>query len=96
MHKSLEEQLERVFVLKGYRSHDLKMVLITPQPVKAVIAQNAWSYAVKYTAKSLEEPDHEAALKLLLERHPSWTVIPSMLIQVDVHLTDAEKDVPES
>lgn len=96
MHKSLQETQDRVFVLTGYRKRDFKVVLITPEAVAGAIVLSAWAYAIKHTAKSLEEADHDAALKLLLERHPRWLVIPTLLMTVEVELATAENDIPES
>jgi len=41
-------------------------------------------------------PDHEAALALLTERHPSWQLIHSQVQNIPVMLNKAELDKPES
>jgi len=87
---------DRVFMLKGYLRSQFRAVLVTPEPQTVEKVRNAWGYAVKYTSKSLDEPDHEAALRLLVERHPKWLVIPSLTPSIEVDLKNAVHDVPES
>jgi len=50
--------------------------IITPDTTTKEIVMAAWSYAVHHRPKTLSTPDYDAALKLLLERHPSWQFIP--------------------
>jgi hypothetical protein len=92
---------DRVFQLQAYGSHpkhptEFQYVVITPESIDPQSVQAAWSYAVRYTAKGLDLPDHEAALKLLHQRHPSWTIIESAVRQTGVNLALAEQDNPET
>lgn len=90
--------MPRVFNLMAYqpRNETLNVVLITPEETDPNIVVSAWSYAVRYTAKALDLPDHEAALALLTERHPSWQLIHSQVQNIPVMLNKAELDKPES
>jgi hypothetical protein len=51
---------------------------------------------VRYTAKGLDLPDHEAAAHLLHQRHPSWTIVESQVIATGVNLALADQDTPEN
>jgi hypothetical protein len=92
---------DRVFQLQSY-GHEphapkpFQYVIITPEPVEAKVVQAAWSYAVRYTAKGLDLPDHEAAAHLLHQRHPSWTIIESAVQSIGVKLALADQDTPET
>lgn len=46
--------------------------VFVPDPTTEQVVSAAWSYAMQYSAKGLDLPDYEAAIKLLLERHPTW------------------------
>jgi hypothetical protein len=90
--------MNRIFVLQPYAGHkpaNFYYAVITPEPIDHVKVQAAWSYAVRYTAKGLDLPDHEAAITLLKERHPSWTIIQTMVQTIAIDLASVEKDVPE-
>lgn len=58
--------------------------------------RNAWAYAIRYSAKGLEAPDHEAACELILERHPSWFIANLAPHPVQVDLRNAQEDMPEA
>jgi hypothetical protein len=92
---------DRVFQLQsyGHQQHAPKpfqYVIITPEPVEPQVVQAAWSYAVRYTAKGLDLPDHEAAARLLHQRHPSWIIVESTVHPIGVNLALAEQDNPET
>jgi len=89
---------DRVFALQPYgrTEQQFAAVVITPEHTVDTAVRAAWAYAVRYTAKGLDLPDHEAALELLQQRHPSWTVIRSRAIPMPVDLTKADEDVAES
>lgn len=92
----------RVFSLQSYRSptqnakEPFHCTVITPNDVEITIVRAAWSYAVRYTAKGLDIPDHEAALELLMQRHPSWQIIRSAVQTVPIDLSFADNDKPEA
>ncbi|MGB7341111.1 MAG: hypothetical protein WBC91_19600 [Phototrophicaceae bacterium] len=73
-----------------------RYVVMTPEPIEHSIVIAAWAYALRHTAKGLDLPDHEAALELLLERHPSWQVIEGQVVNVPVQLAVADNDEPET
>lgn len=90
-----------VFILQPYgganpRKNPFNYVVIVPEGVTVQQVTAAWAYAVRYTAKGLDLPDHDAALQMFQERHPSWTVINSSVQPVQVNLAVADQDVPES
>ena len=70
--------------------------ILTQEPIIAQVAINAWTHAVRYTAKGLDYPDYEAALQLLLERHPSWQVVGLHCPTVAIDLRNAGEDIPET
>jgi len=90
---------DRVFALQPYGKTEpgFQYLVLLPEGVNdgAHLVRAAWAYAVRYTAKGLDLPDHDKALKLLQQRHPSWTIIPGRCITTPVDLTKADDDVPE-
>ena len=92
-------QPDRVFSLQSYGkgNPEFQYLVLLPEGVSdgAVLVPAAWAHAVRFTAKGLDLPDHEKAIKLLKERHPSWTIIPGRCINVPVNLAKADEDVPE-
>lgn len=86
---------DRIFILHGWQSKE-RFVVLTPEPITVAKVQNAWSYAVRYTAKALDLPDHNAAMKLMLERHPSWQVVESLCPNVQIDLSKADDDTPDA
>jgi hypothetical protein len=88
--------LGQVFILQNYGTKAAEYVVITPIPLSQEEIVAAWSYAVRYTAKGLDLPDHSSAIKMLQQRHPSWTVIQTTAMTVGVNLPLADKDQPES
>lgn len=89
-----------VFTLQPYggnqRQHPFSYVVIVPEGISLQHVAAAWAYAVRYTAKGLDLPDHNAALDMFKQRHPSWTVINSTVQPVQVSLALADQDVPEN
>ena len=87
----------RVFILQPYarKGEPFYCVIITPEDTPDDVVTAAWSYAVRYTAKGLDLPDHEAALQLMLERHSSWQAINAAPRNIPVNLQKADDDVPE-
>ena len=93
----MSAQLAQVFVLQQYGRYEvINFIIITPEPIDQMIVRSAWSYAVRYTARGLDLPDHEAATKLMLKRHPSWKLINSKPITIPVDLSVADNDEPEA
>lgn len=65
----------RVFNLVGVRNNaPFKAILVSPELVDFLDVTAAWSYAIRYTAKGLDIPDYEAAVKMLMQRHPAWKI----------------------
>jgi hypothetical protein len=89
----------RVFYLQTYGKNnpEFQYLVLLPEGVNdgENVVPAAWAYAVRYTAKGLDLPDHEKALQLLKERHSSWTIIPGRCINVAVDLSRADMDVPD-
>lgn len=73
----------------------LVAVLFVPDDVTSETAIAAWSYAVTYSAKGLNIPDYDAAVKLLKERHPNWEVRGGAFTAIKVNLAKAGDDIPE-
>jgi len=90
-------QTARVFVLQPYnRQTQIEYIVLTSHPEDVQKVTAAWSYAVRYTAKGLDLPDHEAALAMFKKRHPSWEIIESRTYPVNVNLAVADNDEPET
>lgn len=88
----------RVFNLKTYGSKgpkDFNYIVITPKAVEPEVVQAAWSYAVRYSAKGLDLPDYDEAIKLLQSRHGSWTLINTGVSNISVKLKLADNDKAE-
>lgn len=83
------------FRLLGYGNGRADLLVVVPElnMVKQVGA--AWAYAVRYTAKGIDLPDHDAAIRMMKERHPSWLFIESDVLDIHVNLKLADEDVPE-
>lgn len=90
--------MSQLWQLQPYANRDpqFKYVVLTPEPLEQPVVLAAWAYALRHTAQGLDLPDHQAALELLLERHPSWQIIEGQILTVPVQLQFAEKDEPES
>lgn len=70
-------------------------IVLTPEPVADETVVAAWTYALRFSAKGLDLPDYEAALELLIERHPSWEIV-----DMRVHIAHSDlrwnaEDIPE-
>jgi len=88
--------LGQIFILQNYGIALKEYAIITSIGVSQEDVTAAWSYAVRYTAKGIDLPDHEAAAKLLIERHPSWQILKTTVMTIAVNLAFADKDQPES
>lgn len=87
----------RVFTLRSVKNAATQNdrivgVLITPEGVSPERAAQAWSYALRHTAKGLDIPDYEAAAGMLQERHPTWQTVLSELGTVSYSPALAETD----
>jgi hypothetical protein len=87
-----------VFALQSYGNNrtPVNYIVITSQPVDPQIVTAAWSYAVRYTAKGIDLPDYDAAVEMMLKRHPSWKAVKSQVHSIGVNLAYADKDEPEA
>jgi hypothetical protein len=87
----------RVFALQAYGNRDhIYYTVVVPEGVQLQEVSAAWAYTVRYTAKGLDLPDHDAAIQLLQKRHPKWQVIATGVHTVSVDLNQADKDIPEN
>ncbi len=69
-------ETDKVYQLQPYGGvKEFQCIVVVPESVSIEMIQAAWSNAVRYTAKGLDLPDHDAALKRLKERHPTWSLI---------------------
>lgn len=69
--------------------------IIVADDTRHEVVQAAWSYAVRYTAKGLDVPDYDAAVKLMLSRHPSWRIENVHVAEVWYDPAVAENDSPD-
>jgi|GEM_PF-2515395 len=90
--------ISQVWQLQPYANRDpqFKYAVITPEPIEQPVIMAAWAYALRHTAQGLDLPDHQAALQLMMERHPSWQVVEGQAQAVPVKLQLADQDEPES
>ena len=56
----------------------------------------AWTYALRFSAKGLDLPDWDAALELLIQRHPLWQVIGRHARIINPDLTKTANDISET
>lgn len=54
---------------------DIIGYVLVPDTVTDEAVRHAWSYAVRYSAKTLDVPDYAASAQLLMQRHPSWQAV---------------------
>lgn len=99
MHKAHLEHKDQIFILRPYAKSSIKppktLVVYTDKPVTGEVMRNAWTYAVKYTATALNTPNYDAAVNLLLQRHPGWKIVDSIVLSVEVELDNAGEDIPD-
>jgi hypothetical protein len=90
-------ETDKVFQLLPYgrSTAEFHCIIVVPEAVSSEMVQAAWSNAVRYTAKGLDLPDHEAALNRLKERHPKWAVIRSLCYPATIDLRKADDDIAE-
>ncbi|MBK8032062.1 MAG: hypothetical protein IPO91_30240 [Chloroflexi bacterium] len=89
--------MDRIFMLQPYgKVTNFFYVVITPKPTDAALVTAAWSYAIRYTARGLDLPDHQAAVAMLKQRHPSWEIMETKVIPTAINLAAADQDVAES
>ena len=91
----MSTKVSQIFIMQNYATSVQEYVIVTPDLLPQEIVMAAWSYAVRYTAKGIDLPDHAAAANLLKQRHPSWNVIQTTAMTVGVNLALADKDQPE-
>lgn len=83
------------FAGKPRTPEDTLGLIITGDDADAKKVTTAWSYALRYTARGLDVPDQEAALKMMLERHPSWNFQPRTFQDVWYTPDTADDDKPD-
>ena len=89
---------KQVFVLQQYPDFNKSVTgVIVPKEVTRNQVQAAWSYAIEHSPLTLQKPDYDKAIKLLLERHPSWQLVSvGHGITISVDLKYAKDDEPET
>ena len=92
----MSTKVSQIFILQNYATSIQEYVIVTPDLLPQEIVTAAWSYAVRYTAKGIDLPNHGAAANLLQQRHPGWKIIQTTAMTVGVNLALADKDEPES
>jgi hypothetical protein len=99
---SYESKMGRIFQLtvphhhiNGKRLEFHGAIVMTPEAVSEEQLVIAWTYALRYSAKGLDYPDYEAALNLLIQRHPSWELIDRRAHIINPDFSKAIDDVPE-
>lgn len=85
----------KLFVIYGHRDVVYAVVAL-PEVTEADVVTAAWAYAVTFSAKGLNRPDYEAALELFKKRHPSWQVLGTKFTRIELSLSKADDDVPET
>ena len=97
MAQPTQQPQPRIFALQAYGGRlPLFYTIVVPEGVQPQEVSAAWAYAVRYTAKGLDLPDHDAAVQLLVKRHPKWQVVATGVQTVAVDLNQADKDNPEN
>jgi hypothetical protein len=71
-------------------------IVLTPEPTADETVVVAWTYALRYSAKGLDMPDYDAALALLLQRHPSWQIVDRRAHGINPDLSKDIEDTPET
>lgn len=83
------------YSVEGRDPAHLYIAVLLPEPAEWTTVRNAWTHAVRYSAKGLDLPDLPAALKLLKARHPAWEIIDTMVLDVMWDTQRAGEDVPD-
>lgn len=71
-------------------------VVILPDELCYRDVEAAWSHAVRYTARGLDLPDYEAAVSLMMQRHPSWVASVTRGFHVNYRAESADLDTPSA
>lgn len=84
--------MSRIFYITGYKptvdeqKRGYRLIVLTPEPIDENVISRAWGHAVKHTAISLEEPDHDAAIAKMLDENPSWELLEHPVCRINLHL----------
>ena len=99
---------DRVWLLKGDRrivlgdeyrvpagspDHSVVAVVIIPENVRSEIVSAAWSYAVRYSADGVDLPNYQAAVELMMQRHPTWIAAATKGYTISFNADRAELDL---
>lgn len=79
----------------GRGSHSAVAVVILPEPIRADVVVAAWSYAVRKSADGLDVPNYQSAIKLLMQRHPTWKASITKGYTISFSSEKADDDVPD-
>ncbi len=71
-------------------------LVLTPEPIAEETMVIAWTYALRYSAKGLDLPDYDAALEMLIQRHPSWEIVDRHAHITNPDMRQDAEDVPEN
>lgn len=95
-HRGQNQVISKIWHLVSYQGDKVIALVILPIESDGKNVSAAWSYALTHTAKGLEHPDHDKALQLLKQRHPSWILEkPYPLGNVGYNRQVSENDVPD-
>jgi transcriptional regulator with XRE-family HTH domain len=83
----------RAFVLRYGRTTETVLVA-TPTEIPRQDVQKEWVHALRHTARGLELPDYDAAIKLMSDRHPDWMIVKTQVQDVEYD-PDIETEEPE-
>jgi hypothetical protein len=97
---------DRVFLLQGDRqvllgedffgpSRGTVAVVIIPDDVRTEVIVAAWSYAVRYSADGIDLPNYQAAVELMMQRHPTWIAAATKGYTISFDAESAELDFEE-
>jgi hypothetical protein len=98
--KRVANQSDTMFLLQKHQDHQITMgLVVTPEPTSRDTIKKAWSYALKHSPVTLDQPDYARAFELLKERHPSWQVIGSAdgkrITGITYEAKSADEDIQE-
>lgn len=98
---------DRVFLLQGDRqvllggdlfgpSRGTVAVVIIPEDIRTEVIEAAWSYAVRYSADGIDLPNYQAAVELMMERHPTWIAAVTKGYNISYSAERSGEDVAEA
>ncbi len=91
---------DTMFLLQRHPEHQITVgVVVTPEPTDRETVAKAWSYALKHSPVTLDQPDYAKAFALLRERHPDWDVLGTgdgkRITEINYSVKLADEDVSD-